>query len=316
MQVKLASGELTREEYDAIQAKARSVWRAKLREEIALQKLERKGALEEKYGIEVGEGEYSALSQADRGIENCKACIFRYCDKLDAGEKYWRPTIKIVNGKAVIGKERCGRWQYYVNELCDRAGVPRKYIGKTLADYRVDGDNEDAVAMARWYVEEYPKCGLYLYGGAGTGKTMLASLITRELICAGREVIFGDVPSLLKRIKERFDAENRVAFDDNITAQMIQNRFMETEVLVLDDLGAGKLTDWSVGILYEIINERYNANRRTIVTSNFDLDNLGRRLNVRGAEYESERIVSRLTEMSEEGFFGTRDRRKEIRRYA
>lgn len=314
--MKLALGELTREEYEAIQEKARSIWRAKLREEIALHKLERKAALEEKYGIEVGEGEYNALSQAERGIENCKACIFLYCNKLEAGEKYWQPTIKIVNGKAVIGKERCGRWQYYVNEQCDRAGVPRKYIGKTLADYRVDEDNEDAVAMARWYVEEYPKCGLYLYGGAGTGKTMLASLIARELICAGREVIFGDVPSLLKRIKERFDAENRVAFDDNITAQMIQNRFMETEVLVLDDLGAGKLTDWSVGILYEIINERYNANLRTIVTSNFDLDNLGRRLNVRGAEYESERIVSRLTEMSEEGFFGTRDRRKEIRRYA
>ena len=118
--MQLASGELSREEYDALQAKARSLWRAKLREEIALQKIERKAALEEKYGIEVAEAEYSVLSAADRGIESCKACIFRYCDKIDAAEKYWRPTIKIVNGKAVIGKERCGRWQYYVNELCER----------------------------------------------------------------------------------------------------------------------------------------------------------------------------------------------------
>ena len=289
---------------------------SQLRVEFEAEVEKRKAAYEEHYGIELSMAEYYALQKATTELEPCVGCQSVYCNKWLAKARYLRPTIKIAGGKAIIGEERCPQWHFYTNELCDRAGIPRRYLGKGFDDYRQSEDNAEVIAMARWYVREYPTCGLYYYGGAGTGKTFLASIIAREIICAGRKVLFGDVPSLLKRIKERFDLENRVERDDNITAQMIIDKYTEVPVLVLDDIGAGYVTAWNVGVLYEIINDRYNLGLRTIVTSNFDLEGLRRRLNVRGAEYESERIVSRLMEMCEEGYFGTHDRRREARRYA
>lgn len=310
-------GDMTAQEADAIREQAREVWKTNIRAEMKLAKAQRTAELEAKYAIELSPEDYNALSTADRELTSCKACIFRRCDKYYERERYWQPTIRIVAGKPIIGRERCPRWNFHVNELCHRAGVPGIYLGKTLADYQKTADNAEAIAMARWYIEEYPKnCGLYFYGGAGTGKTLLASIITRELICAGRKVIFGDVPHLLKKIKERFDASAMVTYDDNITAHMVQDKYATAEVLVLDDIGAGQTTAWSVGVLYEIINERYSNGLRTIVTSNFDLDTLAKVLSEKGEGWQVDRIVSRLCGMCEEGYFGEKDRRRPKRRYA
>ena len=310
---------MTPEEAEQIRAQARRSWLDKIRAEVALQQAQRKAELENKYAIKLADDEVDALSRADRGVENCKACIDYYCDRLRGKEMYWQPTIKIVAGKAIIGRERCPRWRFYLNDLCARAGIAKIYRGKTFADYQVTADNREVVQMAKWYVEKYPeypeKSGLYFYGGTGTGKTLLASIITRELLSAGHKVIFGDVPSLLRKIKERFDVETRMNYDDNITAHMIQEKYQNCEVLVLDDIGAGYVTPWSVGILYEIINERYNANLRTIVTSNFDLETLEKVLKVKGEEWQVNRICSRLDEMCYDGYFGQKDRRR-FRRYA
>lgn len=311
-----ATLQATEPETPAIVPDPWEIQKASLRGQVRLKMAKRTAELEEKYGVEILPEEYSALSQADRDLANCMECQrikFRYCDKLDKKKAYWQPTIRIVAGKAIVGKERCPRWNYYLNELCDRAGVPGIYLGRTFADYQKTATNAEAIAMAKWYIKEYPKApernGLYFYGGPGTGKTLLASIVARELIAAGHRVLFGDVPHLLKKMKDRFDVEARVTYDDNITAGMIQEKYTSVEVLVLDDIGAGNVTSWSIGVLYEIINDRINAGLRTIVTSNFDLETLSKVLKVKGEEWQVGRIVSRLCGMCEEAYFGINDRR-------
>lgn len=181
---------------------------------------------------------------------------------------------------------------------CLKAKIPPRFIGKTFGDYKVTPDNERAVGLACQFVAEKPAQGLYLYGNCGTGKTYLASLIAQEFISQG--VIFGDVPDLLSRLKETFD---------NGGTEALLKRYTTCGLLVLDDIGTGKVTEWNVGILYQIINARYNADKPLIVTSNYDLDGLQSALSKADA-FTAKRIVSRLSEMTIQAFLGLKDRRK------
>ena len=182
---------------------------------------------------------------------------------------------------------------------CLKAKIPARYIGKTFGDYEVTSDNKRAVALARHFITEKPAKGLYLYGNTGTGKTYLASLIAQGFIGAGT-VIFGDVPDLMARLK--------ATFDDGGTEALI-NRYCRCDLLVLDDIGAGQITAWNAGVLYQIINARYNADKPIIVTCNYDLNGLQGALSKTDA-FTGKRIASRLSEMCIQAFLGTIDRRK------
>lgn len=181
---------------------------------------------------------------------------------------------------------------------CLKAKIPPRFIGKTFGDYQATPDNERAVGLACQFVAEKPAQGLYLYGNCGTGKTYLASLIAQEFI--GQGVIFGDVPDLMSRLKETFD---------NGGTEALLKRYTTCGLLALDDIGTGKVTEWNVGILYQIINARYNADKPLIVTSNYDFDGLQSALSKADA-FTAKRIVSRLSEMCIQAFLGLKDRRK------
>ncbi len=180
---------------------------------------------------------------------------------------------------------------------CQKAHIPDRYIGKTFSDYQVTSDNAEAVKIARWYTATKPAKGLYLYGNCGTGKTYLASLIAQEFI--GQGVIFGDVPDLMARLK--------ATFDDGGTEALLK-RYTTCGLLILDDIGAGQITPWNVGILYQVINARYNAEKPVIATSNYDLDGLQSAL--KADALTAKRIISRLSEMTIQAFLGLKDRRK------
>lgn len=186
------------------------------------------------------------------------------------------------------------------------AKIPPKYAGKSFADYKVTADNERAVRIAQKYIRDKPDKGLYFYGGYGTGKTFLASLIAKEYINAGKSVIFGDMPELLDELKRTFDSKD-------ISEAEVLGQYCECDLLVMDDVGAGQLTAWKVGTTYKIINRRYNANKPTLITSNLELDDLRKRLTVKDNELDGGRIVSRLADKDAYVicFFGTNDRRKQ-----
>lgn len=256
----------------------------------------------ERYGVTIRDRiDLKNLRRAEAEIATCASCNGLPCNK--AQNQLLTPIIDKDAWDFVAAHECKWRKLLTFKGNCRLASIPSKYAGRTFGDYIVTNDNQRAVNIAQSYVKDKPPKSLFFFGGCGTGKTFLASLIAKEFIGAGKTVIFGDVPELLDELKRTFDAKD-------VSTQELLNKYCDCDLLVLDDIGAGQMTAWGVGILYKIINRRYNAGRAIVVTSNFDLEDLNQRLSSLD-KFSGERVISRLYEMCVQGFFGTKDRRKE-----
>ena len=104
--------------------------------------------------------------------------------------------------------------------------------------------------------------GLWFDGPVGTGKTSLAILVAKAAKDAGRSYAVFPVPRLLAEIKRTFDR------DASDSYMGFFRRLCTVDLLVLDDLGAEKQTEWVMEQLYSIVNERWQDKRSIVVTTN------------------------------------------------
>jgi len=118
---------------------------------------------------------------------------------------------------------------------------------------------------------------LFIYGGTGTGKTYAAVIAAQIAIMKEKSVYFTGVPKLLDDLRPNADEEIR-----HVTLQ----KCYKADVLILDDIGHEKSSQWVRERLYLIINERWNSGKITIFTSNFPVENL--------KESVSEAVYSRV----------------------
>jgi DNA replication protein DnaC len=188
--------------------------------------------------------------------------------------------------------------------LMAAARIPKRYEHCELSNFEFDGPHL-GLAQARMaackFVEEYPvdNTGLLLIGSIGVGKTHLAVGIIRELILSKNiPCLFYDYRELLKQIQNSYNSSVQA------TELEVLRPVFETEVLVLDELGAVKPTEWVWDTVSLILNTRYNDNRTTIITTNFDDRPAAAVAGPRGASRDEtlgdrigERMRSRLHEM-------------------
>jgi DNA replication protein DnaC len=163
--------------------------------------------------------------------------------------------------------------QVRASRLLKRAAIPRRYEHCTLDTFepgygQADQSLAAAYLMARQFVSGYPVTtegrGLLLTGSVGVGKTHLAVGIVQALIGEkGVHALFCDYRELLKRIQESYNPQ--VAS----TELQILTPIFEAEVLILDELGAQKPTDWVWDTVALILNTRYNDKRTTLITTNY-----------------------------------------------
>jgi len=134
--------------------------------------------------------------------------------------------------------------------------------------------------------------GLLLTGANGVGKTHLAVAVLRELVTTkGATGQFWDFHELIREIRNSYNEETRT------TELQVLEPVIEASVLLLDDLGAWRMTDWMVDTLFFIVNQRYLTKRATIITTNFpdvSVEEAHADRSNRRAEYLVERIGSSL----------------------
>ena len=176
----------------------------------------------------------------------------------------WKPIDE--NGVRRVVRCDCWREQVGQHRLAD-ANIPKRYLHCTLANFAAYNESlEQAVVKARRVAESFPVTaqGLLLEGPPGVGKTHLAVAVLKQVIqSSGARGLFYDTRDLLRVIRSTYDASIRT------TELEILRPVMTAELLVLDDLGAEKTSEWVEETMNLIVNTRYNERRLTIFTTNY-----------------------------------------------
>jgi DNA replication protein DnaC len=167
--------------------------------------------------------------------------------------------------------------------------IPHRFVSKTFADYRADSEGQKkALTVCQDYAHNFRehfdagRC-LLLLGKPGTGKTHLAAAIANHVVTTTKATaIYRTVGGILQHIKGSYDRESgyseREAFDS----------YAKTNLLIIDDVGATKPTDFELATLFTIINSRYEQMMPTVIISNLPPKALPEAL--------GERCVDRLRE--------------------
>jgi DNA replication protein DnaC len=202
--------------------------------------------------------------------------------------------MEVVPGK---GARRCRcRTQDVQTKLLKAARIPRRYEKCSLRNYQPannNGSQLQAFNHAYRLVREYPSVerGLLFMGACGVGKTHLSVSILRDLIeKKGVSCLFYEFGSLLKEIQNSYNPISQTS------ELIVLAPLIETEVLVLDELGASKPTDWVRDTMRQVINTRYNDRKLTIFTTNY-LDERHTERDVILEDRIGVRLRSRLFEM-------------------
>lgn len=163
---------------------------------------------------------------------------------------------------------------HYAEAEQARLRLPRMYRETTFARWLPD--NGAPRLRCQGYVAQWPpsKPFLFLFGGVGTGKTTLAAaIVNAALERHGVRGQFWPVVDLIGRLRATADEDRAIETEAEVMGQMCL-----VPLLVLDDLGANKATEYVEERLFRIVDYRYRQLMPTVVTTNVGLGALDERL--------------------------------------
>lgn len=204
--------------------------------------------------------------------------------------------LDVVDGMEVAKECECRESMIQANRL-RFANIPTAFKDMSLSNFNIEvyspGVNKEIIGTACKSIKVYKDnfeemqkegMGLYIYSKAkGSGKTRMAASIANHLL-EKHQVKFAVSSDILKEIKNTYSKDKKTEYTENELISALNN----TEILIIDDFGVEKITDWVNEQFYTIINNRYINKKVTIITSNDSLDD---------SEYD-ERIIDRIRERS------------------
>jgi DNA replication protein DnaC len=198
-----------------------------------------------------------------------------------------------------------------VERLIAEARIPKRYEHCDLDSYLPNHESQKKAKLyVQSFLEKYPQIdvGLIFLGTCGVGKTHLAVALLKQVILEkGDGGLFYDFRDLLRDIQSSWNSVSQASEMD------VLRPVLDAKILVLDELGANKPTEWVRDMIAHIINCRYNDKRLTIFTSNY-LDAPAKPGEESLTDRIGARLRSRLYEMCREVEIRGVDFRQEIKK--
>lgn len=222
------------------------------------------------------------------------------CDCERAVDYWKRRDAEEARKKEELAAEEARRYKKArIDKLLGDSGIKKRFANRTFDNFRRDTpERERCYNIAKRYADNFESAyskgdGLYFEGSNGTGKTHLAAAIALQLISVEVPVIFKTSLDLLGDLRRTFDNEI------SATEYEVTRIYKTVDLLIIDDLGKEQCTDWSISTLYNILNDRYEDMKPTIITTNYGVGDLVTAMTPKGYDSTKVRaIISRLRETS------------------
>ena len=154
-----------------------------------------------------------------------------------------------------------------INRLKEASMMDKKYREVTFDKYEVREENKKVLEMAKKYASRFQDMykknqGLLLYGPVGTGKSFTAACIGNYLLNNAKPVI---MTSFVKILQDIWENDREAEYITILNS---------ASLLIIDDLGTERETDYALEKVYNIIDSRVRANKPMIITSNLELNDM------------------------------------------
>lgn len=174
--------------------------------------------------------------------------------------------------------------QERIKQRIEKSGLGKAFEERTFESYKPHNQStKEALEACKKYVDESKTENLLLFGNVGTGKSHLAIAVAGELLKKGVPLLYVGYRELVTNLKA-------LAMEHEDRIREI-GKYKNPAVLLIDDLYKHSRTEADLGLIYEIVNDRYLSGKRTIITTEYSIKKLAQ---------IDEAIASRLYEGSEE----------------
>lgn len=219
-------------------------------------------------------GEYIQKSWINGYWEGCHKCA----EERDA-------RIKADDERMALEAKK-QRWQQKIESSC----IPSRFENRTLSTYLVNPENLKQKRIYEFcldYAEnfaEVEKTGrsFLMIGSVGTGKTHLSIGIALHIMQNGNSAVFTSASKMLREIKDTYRR------DSDYSESEVIKRYTSCDLLIIDEVGVQRGSDYEKDTLFDVINERYESVKPTIALSNLSIDEV--------KLFLGERVFDRLRE--------------------
>lgn len=222
----------------------------------------------------IKEGDYVG----DDGLWHCGKCHGALQKKIKSD--FFSGTVWCICKCEVQKQEERKKREMYEEEmnrirrLKDASMMSDKYKNASFSDYVVRKENEKALRVARKYVQDFQRMkeeniGIIFYGTVGTGKSFTAACIANALLENKVSVIMTSFVKILQDIRSIEDEGQYI------------NTLNSSSLLIIDDLGAERDTDYALEKVYNVIDSRVRINKPLILTTNLTFDEMMRTKDIR-----------------------------------
>lgn len=225
--------------------------------------------------LPISESGAERLAEGDHigedGLVYCGKCGSRKQLRVKFGDK--THVVRCVckcESKELEEKKRQEEYEEQmrrINRLKEASMMDKKYREVTFDKYEVREENKKVFEMAKKYADRFQDMykknqGLLLYGPVGTGKSFTAACIGNYLLDNAKPVI---MTSFVKILQDIWENDREAEYITILNS---------ASLLIIDDLGTERETDYALEKVYNIIDSRVRANKPMIITSNLELNDM------------------------------------------